>query len=70
MRLNELIAKLEEIRDELERQGKNTNVKVTVSTFEFYSEVMKVKLIHWNGEDEVFIEDGWNGYETLQNAVL
>jgi hypothetical protein len=30
---------------------------------------MKVKLIHWNGEDEVFIEDGWNGYETLQNAV-
>jgi hypothetical protein len=69
MRLNELIAKLEEIRDELERQGKNTNVKVTVSTFEFYSEVMKVKLIHWNGEDEVFIEDGWNGYETLQNAV-
>jgi hypothetical protein len=69
MTLNELIAKLEEIRDELKSKGIDTDVKVMTSSFEFYEEVKKVRPFHLNDEDGVLIEGCWpetlNGYETL-----
>jgi hypothetical protein len=69
MRLNELIAKLEEVRDELKSKGVDTDVKVMISSFEFYEEIKKVKPFHLNGEYGVLIEGCWpetlNGHETL-----
>jgi hypothetical protein len=58
MRLNELIAKLEEIRDELERQGHNPDdAKVFIEVYHETGDTEYVELYQDFGKDTIIIRD-------------